>query len=53
MLQNFVDNAHACSGDRKAAMAQAYVSDDYTLQQVADAFGVHYATVRQAINKRS
>ena len=51
MLQDFVDNAHAGSSDCKAAMA--YAIDDYTLQQVVDAFGVHYATVRRAINKRS
>jgi len=35
--------------DRKAGMAAAYASGDYTLQAVADAFGVHYATVSRAV----
>lgn len=51
-LQNFVDNADAGSSARKVAMAQAYASGDYTLQQIADAFGVHYATVSRAISQR-
>mgnify|MGYP002664125683 CR=1 FL=1 len=38
------------STDRKAAMAAAYASGDHTLQAVADAFGVHYATVSRAVN---
>jgi putative transposase len=31
-------------------MAAAYATGDYTLQAIADAFGVHYATVSRAIN---
>ena len=36
--------------DAKSGMIAAYSTGDYTLQQVADAFGVHYATVSRAIN---
>ena len=35
--------------DPKAAMAAAYASGDYTMQQIAAAFGVHYATVSRAV----
>lgn len=35
--------------DAKAAMAAAYASGDYTMQQIAKAFGVHYATVSRAV----
>lgn len=33
----------------KAGMAAAYATGDYTLQQVAQAFGVHYTTVSRAV----
>ena len=36
--------------DRKEGMAQAYAAGDYTLAQVAQAFGVHYATVSRAVS---
>jgi REP element-mobilizing transposase RayT len=36
--------------DAKSAMAAAYATGDYTLQAIADAFGVHYSTVSRAIN---
>ena len=36
--------------DAKTGMAAAYATGDYTLQAIADAFGVHYATVSRAIN---
>ncbi len=36
--------------DRKTGMAAAYATGDYTQQAIADAFGVHYATVSRAIN---
>lgn len=35
--------------DRRQAMALAYRSGGYTMQQIADAFGVHYATVSRAV----
>lgn len=35
--------------DRRQAMALAYRSGSYTMQQIADAFGVHYATVSRAV----
>ena len=36
--------------DGKSGMVAAYATGDYTLQAIADAFGVHYATVSRAIN---
>jgi putative transposase len=38
--------------DSKSGMAAAYATGDYTLQQIADAFGVHYATVSRAVSPR-
>ena len=38
--------------DKKQGMAAAYATGDYTLQQVADAFAVHYATVSRAVNRK-
>ena len=38
--------------DAKQGMAAAYATGDYTLQAVADAFGVHYSTVSRAVNGR-
>ena len=37
--------------DRQLAMAAAYTSGDYTLQQIADFFGVHSATVSRAVKR--
>lgn len=37
--------------DQSVAMAQAYASGDYTMQEIADYFGVHYATVSRAVRK--
>ncbi len=36
--------------DAKSGMVAAYATGDYTLQAIADAFGVHYSTVSRAIN---
>lgn len=36
--------------DAKSGMAAAYATGDYTLQAIADAFGVHYATVSRAVS---
>lgn len=35
--------------DPKKAMAAAYASGDYTMQEIADFFHVHYATVSRAV----
>ncbi len=35
--------------DAKSGMMAAYATGDYTLQQIADAFSVHYATVSRAV----
>ena len=37
--------------DRDEAMAQAYLTGDYTLKSIAEHFGVHYATVSRAVRK--
>jgi len=36
--------------DTKTGMAAAYATGDYTLQAIADAFGVHYSTVSRAVS---
>ena len=36
--------------DPKQGMIAAYATGDYTLQTIADAFGVHYSTVSRTIN---
>ena len=35
--------------ERRAAMAAAYRSGDYTLKAIAEHFGVHYSTVSRAL----
>jgi len=37
--------------DAKAAMAAAYATGDYTLQEIATCFGVHYSTVSRAVKR--
>ena len=39
--------------DRRTAMATAFASGDYTMQQIANAFDVHYATVSRAVRARA
>lgn len=41
----------ALSTDRRAAMASAYATRCFSLKQIADAFGVHYATVSRAVRR--
>lgn len=41
----------ASTVDRKVAMASAYATGCYSLKQIADAFGVHYATVSRAVRR--
>ncbi len=36
--------------DAKTGMAAAYATGDYTMQAIADAFGVHSATVSRAVS---
>ena len=38
--------------DRDAAMAKAYATGDYTLQEIADHFEVHYATVSRVVKRK-
>ena len=37
--------------DRREAMAAAYRTGDYSLQQIGDFFGVHYSTVSRAVKR--
>lgn len=39
--------------DAQEAMAAAYASGDYTMQQVAEAFGVHYSTTSRAVRRHA
>ncbi len=45
-LSHFVDD---CANPREG-MVRAYATGDYTLAQVAQAFGVHYSTVSRAVS---
>jgi putative transposase len=38
-------------GDRHVAIAAAFRSGDYTMKQLPEHFGVHYATVSRAVRK--
>lgn len=37
--------------DRREAMASAYLSGVYTMEDIADHFGVHYSTVSRAVHR--
>lgn len=39
----------AYAGDLRTGMAQAYLTGDYAMKAIAEAFGVHYATVSRAV----
>ncbi|MGH8629065.1 MAG: helix-turn-helix domain-containing protein [Gammaproteobacteria bacterium] len=39
------------AGHGRKGMAMAYLSGDYTIQSIADHFGVHYSTVSRAIKQ--
>ncbi|MEW6428242.1 MAG: transposase [Thermodesulfobacteriota bacterium] len=39
------------SSDRNSAMAAAYATGDFTMQEIASCFGVHYSTVSRAIKQ--
>ncbi|MCW5623552.1 MAG: transposase [Burkholderiales bacterium] len=41
--------AYAAAADRNRAIAQAYRSGGYTMKQIAEHFGLHYATVSRVI----
>ena len=36
----------------KAAMAAAYTTGDYTMQEIAMCFGVHYSTISRAVRQK-
>jgi hypothetical protein len=39
----------ASAEEIKAGMVAAYATGDYTMQQIAECFGVHYGTVSRAV----
>jgi hypothetical protein len=47
-LADYVAQAHDRTS-RNAAIARAYASGDYSMQAIADAFGLHYSTVSRAV----
>ncbi len=49
-LAKSLDHYKNTFDDAKSGMAAAYATGDYTLQAIADAFGVHYATVSRAVS---
>ena len=49
-LAKSLDYYRSAFENTKIGMAAAYATGDYTLQAIADAFGVHYSTVSRAIN---
>jgi putative transposase len=44
-----LDHYRHNASDAKTAMVTAYATGHYTMQQIADFFGVHYATVSRAV----
>ena len=49
-LAKSLDYYRNAFGDGKNGMVAAYATGDYTLQAIADAFGVHYSTVSRAVS---
>lgn len=49
-LARSLDYYRGAFEDTKTGMAAAYATGDYTLQAIADAFGVHYSTVSRAVS---
>ncbi len=51
LLKKSLDDYAGEFPDRNEAMAQAALSGDYTLKEIADYYGVHYSTVSRAARK--
>ncbi|MEO8006697.1 MAG: addiction module toxin RelE [Betaproteobacteria bacterium] len=51
-LAKSLDYYRSAFADSRTGMAAAYATGDYTLQAIADAFGVHYSTVSRAVSGR-
>lgn len=47
-INHYVENY----ANAKAGILEAYKTGDYTMQQIANAFGIHYSTVSRVINPR-
>lgn len=43
---------HYTIADKKSAMVAAYATGDYTMQEIATCFSVHYATVSRAVRQK-
>lgn len=48
-INHYVENY----ADAKSGIQEAYKTGDYTMQQIANAFGIHYSTVSRVINDRN
>lgn len=46
-----ISDYQSAANSAQAAMAQAYASGDYTMQEIAKHFGVHYSTVSRAVRQ--
>jgi putative transposase len=44
-------DAYSGEPDRDRAMADAYLSGDYTMKEIAEHFGAHYSTVSRSVVK--
>ena len=49
-LAKSLDYYRSAFDDARTGMVAAYATGDYTLQAIADAFGVHYSTVSRAVS---
>lgn len=48
-INHYVENY----ADAKIGIQEAYKTGDYTMQQIAHAFGIHYSTVSRIINRKN
>lgn len=53
LLAHPIEHYRLMHEDRRAAMAAAFVSGNYSMREIADAFGVHYATVSRAVRAKT
>ena len=49
-LAKSLDHYREAFDDAKIGIAAAYATGDYTMQSIADAFAVHYATASRAVS---
>jgi putative transposase len=46
-----IEHYRCTYADRRSAMAAAFASGDYSMREIADAFGVHYTTVSRSVRQ--